>query len=329
MRMFKTILASCLFIPFTFIGQVIGYYFGLFTLFMWKITARGSGDGNDLIPFFSDFLPYVLSGICGGVLSAFLIRNIYKFYHPKIILIIPIIVGLLAILGNIYIMSKAGASIREIGLLVGSIFGVVSFVISLREDYPPILKELETTNKMLRDPTLEKVYGDRVASKSIEKIEGVYDHRNILKNVLDTAKEKIIIFSGFTSKYVIDKNFIQNIRKLLNKGIDIYLCFGYQHPSNSKTKNVVNKNEIVELITVANETNGKTNYGQLLIYDIPNHSKILIKDEEFMISGSFNWLSTGDESKNLETSFLIRDIKIITKEIKDRSQLLSKHKSIS
>jgi len=66
MRMFKTILASCLFIPFTFIGQVIGYYFGLFTLFMWKITARGSGDGNDLIPFFSDFLPYVLSGICGG-----------------------------------------------------------------------------------------------------------------------------------------------------------------------------------------------------------------------------------------------------------------------
>ena len=48
-----------------------------------------------------------------------------------------------------------------------------------------------------------------------------------------------------------------------------------------------------------------------------------------MISGSFNWLSTGDESKNLETSFLIRDKKIITKEIKDRSQLLSKHKSIS
>jgi len=329
MRIFKTILASCLFIPFTLIGQVIGYYFGLFTLFMWRVSVRGGSDGNEFIPFFSDFFPYVLSGVCGGVLSAFLIKNIYKFYHPKIILVIPIIVGVLVILGNIFIMSKVGISVREIGLLVGSIFGVVFFVIALREDYPPILKELETTNKKLKDLTLEKVYGDRVASLSIEKIEGVSEHRNILKKVLETAKEKIIIFSGFTSKYVIDKNFLQDIKRLLDKGIDIYLCFGYQHPSNSKTKNALNKNEIAELIVIANETNEKPNYGKLLIYDFPNHSKVLIKDEEFIIAGSFNWLSTGDESKNLETSFLIKDKKTITNEINDKFHLFSKYKPIS
>ncbi len=329
MRMFKTVLASCLFIPFTFIGQVLGYYFGLFTLFMWKVSVRGGSDGNDLIPFFSDFFPYVLSGIFGGVLSAFLIRNIYKFYHPKIILIVPIIVGLLATLGNIYIMIKVGISVREVGLLVGSVLGVVCFVIALREDYPPILKELESTNKKLKDPTLEKLYGDRVASGSIKKIEGVSDHRNILENVLETAKEKIIIFSGFTSKYVINKNFLQKIKQMLEKGVDIYLCFGYRHPSDSKTKSVLNKSEIAELIVIAKEIKEKPNCGKLLIYDFPNHSKILIKDEEFFIAGSFNWLSTGDQSINLETSFLIKDEKSITNQINDTLQLFSKYKPIS
>ena len=63
-------------------------------------------------------------------------------------------------------------------------------------------------------------------------------------------------------------------------------------------------------------------YGKLDIYDFPNHSKVLIKDDEFVISGSYNWLSTGDDSKNLEKSYLIIDKIIVNNEIDDINKLL-------
>jgi phosphatidylserine/phosphatidylglycerophosphate/cardiolipin synthase-like enzyme len=47
--------------------------------------------------------------------------------------------------------------------------------------------------------------------------------------------------------------------------------------------------------------------GKLEIYYFPNHSKILIQDDQISIEGSFNWLSTGDSSQNLETSIKLTD----------------------
>ena len=48
----------------------------------------------------------------------------------------------------------------------------------------------------------------------------------------------------------------------------------------------------------------------------PEHSKILICDDQFAIYGSFNWLSNkGKFSKNNETSCIVFDKGIINKEM--------------
>ena len=48
----------------------------------------------------------------------------------------------------------------------------------------------------------------------------------------------------------------------------------------------------------------------------PEHSKILICDDQFAIYGSFNWLSNkGEFSKNNETSCIVFDKEIIKKEM--------------
>ena len=322
MRIFKSFLVSCLFIPFTLIGQLIGYYFGKFTLFMWTMSVRGGGNENSIIPFFSDFLPYILSGYFGGLLSAFLITKIYKFYHPIIILIIPIIVGILMILGNILITIQVGFTIREIGMCIGAFVGTISYVIIIKEDYPPALKELEESNKNIGSKLLQKIYGNRDVSNSIKKIEGVKDHRLILKEVFETANNNIIILSGFTSKYVMDQMFFKNLKKTLEKGVNIKLCYGYKSPSRNQKKINIDKNLFDNLINIKNLTKDNIMYGKLDIYDFPNHSKVLIKDDEFVISGSYNWLSTGDDSKNLEKSYLIRDKIIVNNEIDDINKLL-------
>ncbi len=214
------------------------------------------------------------------------------------------------------------------GIALGSISGIAVFIISLKEDYPPILKDLEKTNNELKDPILEKIYGNRDAQNFIKKIDGVSEHRNILKDILDQATKNIIIFSGFTSKYAIDEIFLTKIKKALEKGVNIYLCFGYQHPSNKKSKTDLSKKEITELIQLSREVKEKSDYGKLIIYDIPNHSKMIIKDQDFMINGSFNWLSTGDESKNFEQSFLINNKRIINDEVTNTFNLFSKYQPL-
>ena len=60
----------------------------------------------------------------------------------------------------------------------------------------------------------------------------------------------------------------------------------------------------------------KKTKGILEIFHYPNHSKILICDNNYAINGSFNWLSNGGGTENEERSWIINNKKFVQNEIK-------------
>ena len=46
----------------------------------------------------------------------------------------------------------------------------------------------------------------------------------------------------------------------------------------------------------------------------PNQAKVLIRDEEYAVCGSFNWLPNAGRSKNQDYSWVIKDKEFVIKE---------------
>lgn len=117
------------------------------------------------------------------------------------------------------------------------------------------------------------------------------------------VKKSLVITSGWVSDYVVNENFIMNLQLLINKGVEIRLVYGYKDSkgvNNSSRKSI---NKLEELIKNNNEKSIK-------VIIKPNHSKILIVDNEYGICGSFNWLSNSLIS-NEEISFKTYDKEVI------------------
>ena len=258
---------------------------------------RGGVDGNFMTRLFTDFFSYIMAGSCGGGFAAFGVRAIYKKYHPKIILAVPAITITLAILGNVILLIRAGYSLREFGLVISFLFNGFFFYIALRDEYPPILNDLEALNKEVKSETLRQLEGDRSIVQSLRRVDSVEAHRRLLLNALDDAKESILILSGFVSRFAVNEAFIKKLKSALARGVEIQIGFGWKHPSGSQTLDLTAKKELHQLLQIQSQSSKKSNYGKLEIYYFPNHSKILIQDDLLSVEGSFNWLSTGDEAK--------------------------------
>jgi hypothetical protein len=307
MRILKTLLASSAFIPLSVIGQLFGWFFAIFCLFIWNITLRGQVDTNLLSRLFSEFFPWVMAGCFGGGFAAFGVRAAYKKYHPTVILFIPTLTAITAILGSAFFILNAGYSHRELGWIITISCNAIVFYVALRDEYPPILNDLEAINKVVQSETLRNLEGDRALVPALQRVDGVLAHREVLLNALDDAQESILILSGFVSGFAVNDDFIKKIESAISRGVKVQIGFGWKHPSGSQPTNLTVKKELRGLLEVQEQTSKSSNLGKLEIYYFPNHSKILIQDDQISIEGSFNWLSTGDSSQNLETSIKLTD----------------------
>ena len=155
------------------------------------------------------------------------------------------------------------------------------------------------------------------------KILEMDEHKKYFLYVLDNAKEQICIQSPWV-RYNVISIYKNKIESALKRGVKIFIK--YSSPQGGfKAKNRFEK---VEKIDIDNESK---NYFNSLRSKFPqnfkvivskefNHSKILICYEEFMIMGSFNWLSFGGENqknqeKREETSNINRNKESVNKEI--------------
>lgn len=129
-------------------------------------------------------------------------------------------------------------------------------------------------------------------------------------SAITEAKHSLLIVSGWIRIYVIDKEFLRELREALKRGVNVLIDYGWQRSDgthDSDTSITRARERLNKLSTTANKKNG---WGNLTIREYPTHEKVLIKDDDYVICGSNNWLSNR-KFKNREQSIKIWDRELV------------------
>ncbi len=146
------------------------------------------------------------------------------------------------------------------------------------------IRELRDIASEYTKPTQKRI--EIAANNSQVHIIAGEKHLPELYTAIKSAKKVIIILSGWVSSGVIDKNLCAIIEKKMNEGVKFYLGYGWENSQGEhRTSSYIDE-------AISNLDNLKSKYPEnLIIGKYPNHEKILIKDSEYVICGSNNWLS--------------------------------------
>jgi len=108
----------------------------------------------------------------------------------------------------------------------------------------------------------------------------VYEHPGFLTRALAEAEEQIIVVSPWITDAVVDSAFLASLQNRLEEGVDVFVGYG------------INKEEKLRCDALERLTDIAKRYGKFRFRRLGDtHAKILIKDHEFLIASSFNWLS--------------------------------------
>lgn len=111
-------------------------------------------------------------------------------------------------------------------------------------------------------------------------------HNTFFHNVLRSATSRLIIVSGWMNAGVVDKAFLCLLRHKLSEGVNVYIGYGWKdgrgnHAEHDTTPEVLAQLKAVQALYP----------DRLFIREYGAHEKLLIKDSEFVVFGSHNWLS--------------------------------------
>lgn len=116
-------------------------------------------------------------------------------------------------------------------------------------------------------------------------------HRNVLKEVLEKATERVIIVSPYISEYALSADqIVKIIQTCTDKNIDITIYI------DSKLDREFNKTTLKPNAKVGRQTLREVEVDFRILDKI--HAKVLIKDEDLIVIGSFNWLSAIRDSNH-------------------------------
>jgi hypothetical protein len=135
----------------------------------------------------------------------------------------------------------------------------------------------------------------------------VYEHPGILEDALASARERLLIVSPWIRRAVVDEAFLRRIEQACSRGVNISLGFGLGNADEGEREWDADARRALE--GIASRSN------QLHMKRLGNtHAKVLIKDREFFVITSFNWLSfRGNPSKPFrdEWGTMVRDPAVV------------------
>lgn len=110
-----------------------------------------------------------------------------------------------------------------------------------------------------------------------------YDHAPLLRQALDTAKTRVMIISPWIKSEVLDDELRNAIVKLLERGVTLYIGWGYP---NENDRPSISAGALRFLDSLAKR------YPNFHFKEFGNtHAKVLLVDSSFVVHTSFNWLS--------------------------------------
>tara|TARA_B100001093_G_scaffold476286_1_gene502502 strand:- start:1184 stop:2065 length:882 start_codon:yes stop_codon:yes gene_type:complete len=180
------------------------------------------------------------------------------------------------------------------------------------------LNKLKDKLSSINDDTLNK-YISSIRTNEIRVLVDSKEHNSFLINSIKNAKIDVFVRSGWANDYVINHDFISLIKRKLKEGINFYFGYGYQSSNQNNSQQshseMAGEYELSQMKDWSIQNNTK---GKIIVKYFPNHSKLLIVDFNFTVCGSFNWLSNGGATLNLEESWVLSNIKFI----KERKSIL-------
>lgn len=131
----------------------------------------------------------------------------------------------------------------------------------------------------------------RSEGEDIVKTVSVYEHPKILEDAIKTASTRLLIISPWIRAAVVSQSFLELIRKCLARNVRVTIAYGIGREDKQARER--DRDAEAELIRLS-ET-----YDNFQLTRKGNtHAKVLIKDSEFYVTTSFNWLSfRGDPSQ--------------------------------
>jgi hypothetical protein len=168
----------------------------------------------------------------------------------------------------------------------------------LREAAPTAPEnELEQLRERLRlSERRQRALEDELDAYSV-RVVPVYEHRTYLAQALEEAQHRLILIAPWIRFEVVDDEFVGELRKLLERGVELWIGYGIREDRTPDRKNK-KKAELDRLAEIKVEELA-AEYPKLfrLRYFGDTHAKVLICDTRFAIVTSFNWLSfRGDPS---------------------------------
>ena len=101
-----------------------------------------------------------------------------------------------------------------------------------------LIFQLKKDLERIDNPNLK---GLRIRENEIEVIDTPEDHRKKLLETLDKASDQIIILSGWIMDYSVNDTFRAKLKSCLNRGVDVFVGYGY------KSKSTVIKKQKIKL----------------------------------------------------------------------------------
>lgn len=108
----------------------------------------------------------------------------------------------------------------------------------------------------------------------------VYEHPKYLMTALSEAQNQIIVLSPWITDAVVDHDFLTHLRNRLEEGVDVFIGYGINREEKLRSESSKRLTELAKRYQ-------KFRFKRLG----DTHAKVLIKDHEYLIASSFNWLS--------------------------------------
>ena len=125
-----SLVVSLIFIPVAILGQFLGSYLGYFLYFIYdKIMFL------NLPVFMLETAPLIISGIVAGSASAFSVSKLYKSYDLIFATIIPLIIVLIALLGNFTLLTKEGLGFKSISPILRELATISIYYYFLKNEF--------------------------------------------------------------------------------------------------------------------------------------------------------------------------------------------------
>jgi predicted transcriptional regulator len=121
------------------------------------------------------------------------------------------------------------------------------------------------------------------ASHSTRMVE-VFEHPNYLEDALTNSRERLMIISPWIRARVVNERFIRTIKTALDRGVDIYIGYGIGDEGGRESNWDREAIKKLEGLATSNEHFHFQYFGD-------THAKVLVCDNRWVITTSFNWLS--------------------------------------